>query len=383
MAGSLVYFFDIWVGDLTGQLAILGLDFMVLAGIRLDLAYGSISLPDELSERRQLYSDKARLVTVGEHIQIEIGQSVELRLHLRTSDHEKFWVTRGDHWVPTVITNISDKTITLQEDVRIGRVIISRECQVLSRWDHVDMGWQNLALQASVEGRSEQVDLPAEPPELMVDRPSYPSPRAILKNPKVLQVQESRSARRNVEDQNITDRLDLTKISAAQVDPASRTKDQLLVDSDPPDRTSDQLREAGEREQGVDDPDLIIGRSVVEDLPEPIPTSVLEVLSRELGDPVQAPSIDLHPVIQDPTIERGDQADPSSLGSDPNVHYHEDSDLCAEDMDQELAVIPAISLTTDEVRIEDEDKQDIITPNRLDEVLVVKKVDQATQITAV
>ncbi|POM60944.1 Eukaryotic/viral aspartic protease, active site [Phytophthora palmivora] len=86
MAGSLVYFFDIWVGDLAGQDAILGMDFMVPAGIRLDLAYGSISLPDEvriqLSGRRQLYSDKARLVTVGEHIQIEIGQSVKLQLHL-------------------------------------------------------------------------------------------------------------------------------------------------------------------------------------------------------------------------------------------------------------------------------------------------------------
>ncbi|POM79603.1 Hypothetical protein PHPALM_2680 [Phytophthora palmivora] len=69
MAGSLVYFFDIWVGDLAGQDAILGMDFMVPAGIRLDLAYGSISLLDEvriqLSGRRQLYSDKARLVTVG------------------------------------------------------------------------------------------------------------------------------------------------------------------------------------------------------------------------------------------------------------------------------------------------------------------------------
>ncbi|POM72280.1 Hypothetical protein PHPALM_11030 [Phytophthora palmivora] len=126
MAGSLVYFFDIWVGDLAGQDAILGMDSMVPAGIRLDLAYGSISLPDEvriqLSGRRQLYSDKARLVTVGEHIQIEIGQSVELQLHLRMSDHEKFWVTRGDRWVPTVIkglgkrrylqiTNVSDKAI--------------------------------------------------------------------------------------------------------------------------------------------------------------------------------------------------------------------------------------------------------------------------------
>ncbi|POM64368.1 Hypothetical protein PHPALM_20106 [Phytophthora palmivora] len=128
-------FFNIWVGDLAGQDAILGMDFMVPAGIRLDLAYGSISLPDEvriqLSGRRQLYSDKARLVTVEEYIQIEIGQSVELQLHLRMSDHEKFWVTRGDCWVPAVVkglgkrrylqtTNISDKTITLQEDVRVG-----------------------------------------------------------------------------------------------------------------------------------------------------------------------------------------------------------------------------------------------------------------------
>ncbi|OWZ17896.1 hypothetical protein PHMEG_0008106 [Phytophthora megakarya] len=39
LAGSLVYFSDIWVGDLTGQQAILGMDFMVPAGIRLGLAH--------------------------------------------------------------------------------------------------------------------------------------------------------------------------------------------------------------------------------------------------------------------------------------------------------------------------------------------------------
>ncbi|POM78943.1 Reverse transcriptase [Phytophthora palmivora] len=130
MAGSLVYLFDIWVGDLAGQDAILGMDFMVPAGIRLHLAYGSINLPHEvrtqLSGRRQLYIDKARLVTVGERIQIEIGQSVELQLHLQMSDHEKCWVTWGDRSVPTVvrgpgkrrylqITNVSDKAIILQD----------------------------------------------------------------------------------------------------------------------------------------------------------------------------------------------------------------------------------------------------------------------------
>ena len=48
LAGSLVYYFDVWVGNQAGQEAILGMDFMVPAGIRLDLADGSLCLPDEV-----------------------------------------------------------------------------------------------------------------------------------------------------------------------------------------------------------------------------------------------------------------------------------------------------------------------------------------------
>ena len=43
---SLVYYFKAWVGDQVGQDAILGMDFMVPAGIRLDLADGTLCLPD-------------------------------------------------------------------------------------------------------------------------------------------------------------------------------------------------------------------------------------------------------------------------------------------------------------------------------------------------
>ena len=46
--GSLVYYFNAWVGDQVGQEAILGMDFMVPAGVRLDLAEGSLCLPDEV-----------------------------------------------------------------------------------------------------------------------------------------------------------------------------------------------------------------------------------------------------------------------------------------------------------------------------------------------
>ena len=62
LAGSLVYYLDAWVGDRSGQDAILGMDFMVPAGIRLDLADGTLCLPDgvriHLSGRRPPYSVK-------------------------------------------------------------------------------------------------------------------------------------------------------------------------------------------------------------------------------------------------------------------------------------------------------------------------------------
>ncbi|ETP28110.1 hypothetical protein F442_22607, partial [Phytophthora nicotianae P10297] len=48
LAGSLGYFFDVWVGEMTGQNAILGMDFMVPVGICLDLVDGTMRLPDEI-----------------------------------------------------------------------------------------------------------------------------------------------------------------------------------------------------------------------------------------------------------------------------------------------------------------------------------------------
>ena len=45
---SLVYYFDVWVGDQVGQEAIIGIDFMVPAGIRLDLADETVCLPEKV-----------------------------------------------------------------------------------------------------------------------------------------------------------------------------------------------------------------------------------------------------------------------------------------------------------------------------------------------
>ena len=46
--GYLVYYFNVWVDDQVGQEAILGMDFMVPAGIRLDLVDGTLCLRDEV-----------------------------------------------------------------------------------------------------------------------------------------------------------------------------------------------------------------------------------------------------------------------------------------------------------------------------------------------
>ncbi|GMF40034.1 unnamed protein product [Phytophthora fragariaefolia] len=112
LAGSLVYFFDAWVGRPTGgQDLILGMDFMVPAGIQLDLADGTICLPDEVRNqlvgRQPLYGDKVEQVTMGGYCEIDIGGSEEVRLRTRPSDRQKLWVTRGDRWRPLYQTPTS------------------------------------------------------------------------------------------------------------------------------------------------------------------------------------------------------------------------------------------------------------------------------------
>ncbi|ETL37152.1 hypothetical protein L916_11046 [Phytophthora nicotianae] len=81
--------------------AILGMDFMVPAGIRLDLDDGTLCLPDEiciqLIGRRPLYGEDISVVRLEELEVIEAGQKIEIPL--RSKPSEKLWLTRGEHWV--------------------------------------------------------------------------------------------------------------------------------------------------------------------------------------------------------------------------------------------------------------------------------------------
>ncbi|GMF19284.1 unnamed protein product [Phytophthora fragariaefolia] len=176
LAGSLVYFFDAWVGPPTGgQDLILGMDFMVPAGIRLDLADGTICLPAE----------------------IDMGGSEEVRLRTGPSDRQKLSVTRGDRWVPTYVagpgqscylclTNVSERKLILHGDTKIAMWLTGDRVPRLP--GYVSVGsrryaeWQNLAYQVTTDEngvipKQEEVQGPA------VERPLYQTPTSILKRP--------------------------------------------------------------------------------------------------------------------------------------------------------------------------------------------------------
>ncbi|POM71056.1 Hypothetical protein PHPALM_12428 [Phytophthora palmivora] len=135
LAGSLVYYFDASVGALSDQEAILGMDFMVPAGIRLDLADGSLCLPDELriqlSRRRQLFSANSRRLELGQDFEVAVGGSIKIPIYSRSSDRQRLCITRGERWVPTYIkglgrrtylriANLSDKPLTFFDDTWLG-----------------------------------------------------------------------------------------------------------------------------------------------------------------------------------------------------------------------------------------------------------------------
>ena len=119
------------MGDQVGQEAILGMDFMLPAGIRLDLADETLCLPDEvkihLAGRRPPYGVNINPIsTCG---------NPSRRIH-RNEDWSRFpksklWVRRDKKWVPTVttgpgqikyliLTNIVDQEVILNHDTPLG-----------------------------------------------------------------------------------------------------------------------------------------------------------------------------------------------------------------------------------------------------------------------
>ncbi|OWY90776.1 hypothetical protein PHMEG_00040944 [Phytophthora megakarya] len=207
LAGSLVYFFDIWVGDRTGQLYSAWTSWFHLGS-------AWIYLMDQSAYRT---NDKANIVNVGQYLRNQAGESVELPLRLRSSIHDKLRVTRGDQWVPTIssgpgrtkyisITNIGDEVLILHQDQRIGIWLagdhVPRIPGFISIGSRRYMEWQNLALEATTDIRSEETE-GKNPLVPEVERPEYDTPRTILQRPKATLIQ--RREVKAIQDHDIPD----------------------------------------------------------------------------------------------------------------------------------------------------------------------------------
>ncbi|KAE9266657.1 hypothetical protein PR003_g32048, partial [Phytophthora rubi] len=358
------------------------MDFMVPAGIRLDLADGSVCLLDEvkiqLSGRRQLYNDKARTLRLDQHSQVNVGESVEIPLRSRASDQEKLWLTRGDRWVPSLIsgpgrtkyveiTNISDRKLILQRDERIGLWLAGDRVPRLP--GYVSVGsrryaeWQNLAFQATSERQSDTGgEAPLRP---AVERPSYPTPRAILKrNPVTVIVQDKPTPAGNAQ-------VPISE-STMKAEPPQEvpTPEQLVEDGSPKEvPTPEQIVgvEAGmvptvEPIVKAEPPEEVpIPEQIVEDeSPEEVPTPE-QIVGAETGMvPIAGPIVNTEPPEEVPIPEQIGEAETGVGG-----------ELAAEDFEQELAVIPEIVISlTDEVSIEDIKMGDLTvnTPEEIDQL---------------
>jgi hypothetical protein len=310
LAGFFVYCFDAWVGELAGQDAILGMDFMIPAGIRFDLADGTMCLPDEvriqLAGRRPLYGRSSHDVTLDEGVQIEAGESMEVPIRRpRVLEREKLWVARGERWVPTVttglgrtqymtITNISDEKLALPRLTRLGlwlaKDLVPRLPGLISVGSRRYAEWQNLAFEATVDQPEEKESGP-EYDGPLVDRPRYDPPKGILKR--------GEPGPRPV----------VVVAAVREADP---------VVSDP---TAQEPKLQPEQER-----------------PTTQPIDVKE-------DPAEVPASDDQSVKVEPK--------PDESGEDDEVCFHEGRDLIVEDLENQMAILPDVGATTEEVTIED------------------------------
>ncbi|GMF41603.1 unnamed protein product [Phytophthora fragariaefolia] len=174
LAGSLVYYFDAWVGAQSGLTAILGMDFMVPAGIRLNLADGSLCLPDEvkiqLSGRRQLYGANSQLITLDQHLEVPEAEAIEvpIRSGLGRTRYLR-------------LTNVSEAKVILQRDVKLGIWLAPDAVPRLQGFVSVGSRryseWQNLAFEATIDLQQAPKDTeqPADtmmPPTEMLGEPA-------------------------------------------------------------------------------------------------------------------------------------------------------------------------------------------------------------------
>ncbi|KAE9285982.1 hypothetical protein PR003_g26441 [Phytophthora rubi] len=206
---GVIYVMDIWVGNIGAGLdCLLGMDFMIAAGVRLCARKGVFRLPDEESlflvggielEHVGLEID----VSPAETVRLQPGRSVILpvKYHQAEPDKTVAWAGRGDQWVTQFIygsgrkpkavkvVNISDQVARITQHTVVACLVENAhspqgKCFVRP-WSRKYREWS--ALVYAAEPSTEYLrleELVARQAELRgppaVERPTYAWPKKLL-----------------------------------------------------------------------------------------------------------------------------------------------------------------------------------------------------------
>ncbi|OWZ19139.1 hypothetical protein PHMEG_0006660 [Phytophthora megakarya] len=295
------------------------MDFMV------PLADGSVRLPDEvgtpLNCRKRLgeISDSRTISTnPGWPVGRNSGED-KIVFHGETvGDQRKRWVptvTEGPGRIRyLVISNIGDRILRLDHRLDVGMILnqdkVSRSLGFVSVGSRRCREWQKLALESTVDTRSGPPELMESPVEPTVQRPSYPTPRSILRRAGSAAIDRDRTAR--IADAN--------QIEAEFLDPEKGSPSTPTTSPDADRYLSGDADGAG--------------------------IKAFDVKSR------------IHPTEgvepRDPSAEGAAATTPQDADDDDEIYCHESGDLSTEDLEGNLAVLPEIPIsTTPKVSIED------------------------------
>lgn len=209
LGNNVVYFMDLWVGNIgEGVECLLGMDFMVAAGVRLSALEGNVHLPDE--ERIPLVAPGGRPrlgtkipVTNLETIYLGPGEYVDVPIVYGSNTKQRLetWVCAGIRWLTTTFLD-SDKLPKRIRVVNVSRtkLVLAPRTTVAVLVEHgfkpdqdrcVRVGstryreWQEYIFESShseryLDRQYERIERQNAILPLAVDRPAYPTPTRIL-----------------------------------------------------------------------------------------------------------------------------------------------------------------------------------------------------------
>ncbi|OWY97783.1 hypothetical protein PHMEG_00031603 [Phytophthora megakarya] len=346
------------------------MDFMVPAGVRMDLADGSMRLPDEvgipLNSRKRLFGEKVRSVILERSLRIPVGHSEETDVRIKLSATEKLWVTRGERWIPTVtegpgrtrylvISKIGDRILPLDHCLDVGMILdqdkVPRSPGFVSVGSRRYREWQNLALESTVDTRSDSPESIEDLAEPAVSRPTYPTPRSILRRPKSDETDLDRSLVSTLESRPRAGMADATQIEAEFPNPG-RGGSSATMTSPGPDRCLG--GDAGGGGIYASMPVQATDRTDTKDI-EPkrkMKPRSNPIKARSNSIPTQNSRLGVGQ--RDPPAEGATATTSQDTEDEVEIYYHDSGDLSAEDLEGNLAVLPEIPIsTTAEVSIED------------------------------